>query len=55
MTREGVEIIKGAMRAISEQCMKTDHVTIVLFPVAVSALIIRMRLDPPIGFGRWFR
>ena len=24
MTREGVEIIKGAMRAISEQCMRTD-------------------------------
>ena len=24
MTREGAEIIRGAMRAISEQCMKTD-------------------------------
>ena len=23
MTREGAEIIRGAMRAISEQCMKT--------------------------------
>ena len=24
MTREGAEIIRGAMRAISEQCMRTD-------------------------------
>ena len=24
MTKEGAEIIRGAMRAISEQCMRTD-------------------------------
>ena len=55
MTREGAEIIRGAMRAISEQCMKIQvHVETTLCATArICPVMICLSVFLTIDFGRW--